>query len=192
MFSICRIGFCIWLTSCRNEVITPKVIAPLRSCMAPQMKAMIYPRLKLEPINRREITVNLARRLILPRRSCCMSSRRLVIQSPLSKERSTALCSIVSCTSIWITLSCLRMSSVIILILRPISFPTIRNIGVSSSSAHASRVSIDCISRKAPTSCISVTVISGKSDVVASLTTSISFSKREVTSPECISFWSNI
>ena len=36
------------------------------------------------------------------------------------------------------------------------------------------------------------TVISGKSDVVASLTTSISFSKREVTSPECISFWSNI
>ena len=140
----------------------------------------------------RDTTVKRARRLILPFRLCCISSSRPVTQSPLSKERNTALCSIVSCTSIWIMLSCLRMSRVIILILRPINFPTIRNSGVSNSSAHANRASIDCISRKAPTNCISVTLISGKSDVVASLTTSISFSKREVTSPECISFWSNI
>ena len=138
------------------------------------------------------MTVKRARRRILPRSSCCMSSSRPVTQSPLSSERSTALCSIVSCTSICMTLSCCRMSRVILRIWRAKSLPTNRNRGVSSSSAQARRASIDCISRKAPTNCTIVTAMSGMSDVVASLTLSMSFSRRLVTSPECSSFWSNI
>ena len=121
-----------------------------------------------------------------------MSPSRPLIQSPLSKERSTALCSIVSCTSICMTLSCSRMASVILRIWRAKSFPAKRNSGVSISRAQARRASIVCISRKAPTSCTRVTLMSGISEVVASLTLSMSFSRRLVTSPECSSFWSNI
>ena len=40
MFSSCRMGCCIMPTNCRNEVITPNVMVPLRSPMPPHTKAM--------------------------------------------------------------------------------------------------------------------------------------------------------
>ena len=68
------IGCCIWLTNWRNEVITPMVIAPLRSCSPPQMNAVRYPNPKLAAIIILEITVNLLRRCTLPSKSSCKPS----------------------------------------------------------------------------------------------------------------------
>ena len=67
-----------------------------------------------------------------------------------------------------------------------------KNAGVSSSSAHARRASIDSMSRKAPISWKVVTQSSGMMFDVALLTVLMSFSSLDVTSPECNSFWSNI
>ena len=65
------------------------------------------------------------------------------------------------------------------------NLPKDTSIGVNRSSAQASVVSIERMSRKAPISCTEVMTNWGSNDVQASLTVLTSFSSREVMSPEC-------
>ena len=131
--------------------------------------------------------VNRRRRITLPRSRCCMVSRRSVTHCSEPNDRSTALCSMPSCTCIWMRLSFCRMSSVMWRNRRAISLPKTMANGVSNSNAHASRSSNQRISRKAPQSLMPVINISGRVSVVTFVTCSMSLANREDTSPECSS-----
>ena len=178
-------------TSCRNDVITPNVMVPLRRLMPPQTKASRYPNPKAQPMMSRVMTVNRVRRTTLPCSRCCIASSRSVTHCSEPSERSTALCSMPSCTCICMRLSSCRMSSVIWRSRRAISLPKMMASGVSNSSAHASRASNHRISMNAPHSCITVMAICGMVSVQMVLTCSMSLASRDVTSPECSSCSSN-
>ena len=165
----------------------PNVIVPSRSPKPPQTNASKYPIPNAEPIAKRANVVKRVRRKTSCSNLFCFKSRCFVTQSWLSSERSTALNSTPSCTSIWILLSLSRISSVIFLNLCEMSLPTTIITGVIKRSAHASRASNQRIIRKAPTSWIPVTAICGIVSIVDVLMFSISLESLDVTSPECSS-----
>ena len=134
---------------------------------------------------RREMTVKRVRRKTRPISWSCILLSRPVTHCSLPNERNTALCSMPSCTCIWMVLSCWRMSSVISRKRWAKSLPKATTKGVTSSSANARRASIEYINMNAPVSCTPVTINCGSNEVVTSATVSISLESREVTSPEC-------
>ena len=136
----------------------------------------------------RVITEKRVRRKTLPLSSCCMESRRSAIHCSLPRERKTALYSTPSCTCIWMRLSFSRISRVMRRRRLATNFPRTMASGVKITSAQASHASKNRMSKKAPNSWIAVTTICGNVSATTLETESMSFERREVTSPEWSSF----